>query len=293
MTQRGRVVVLGAAGMLGLAVAHHLRRQGWGVVALARQQFDVLASPLQALPLEGARAVVNAAGLINRRVGRAAEADFWRVNALFPRQLADACQRAGTSLVHVSTDCVFAGAGAPHDELAPTDATDLYGASKAAGEPMNACVIRTSIIGPEWQRSDSLLCWLLAQTGDVQGYTHHRWNGVTTLELARVIGLMLEQGADRTHGIRHVHGQNITKHDLLALTAQVLSHPVRVVPAAPGAPRDMRLATRYADGLAQWAIRPLERQLRELAPLCGPRGHWRGDAPPGEHPYVSLPTPSA
>jgi dTDP-4-dehydrorhamnose reductase len=175
---------------------------------------------------------------------------------------------------------VFKGAGAPHDETATPDAQDLYGASKAAGEPLQACVLRTSIIGPEWGRADSLLCWFLNHQGPVQGYTHHLWNGVTTLELARVISLMLREGADRKPGLRHIHGEDITKHDLLVLMSRVLGHPIEVQPNAPGQPRDTRLATRYPQDLARWEVRGFEQQLRDLVPYCGPGGRWLGDPPP-------------
>jgi dTDP-4-dehydrorhamnose reductase len=276
---QGRVLVMGAAGMLGLAVCHVLQASGFVVDAYDRARFDALRDRVDNLPLAGARSVINAAGLINRRLGRVPDADFWRVNALFPRLLSDACARAGVPLVHISTDCVFNGTEAPHRESDRPDATDLYGMSKASGEPPGACVLRTSIIGPEWGRSDSLLCWFLNQQGPVQGYTHHLWNGVTTLELARVISLMLQEGADRQPGLRHIHGEDITKHDLLVLMSRVLAHPMQVQAAAPGPARDTRLATHHPHDLARWGVRSLEQQLMELAPLCGPAGQWKGDPP--------------
>ena len=283
------MLVLGAAGMLGLALCHGLRAAGYTVDAFDRARFDALRDPVASLPIAGARSVINAVGLINRRIGRVPDADFWRVNALFPRQLSDNCVQAGVPLLHISTDCVFSGTGAPHDEQAPPDAHDIYGASKAAGEPLQACVVRTSIIGPEWERRDSLLCWVLSQTGAVDGYTHHRWNGVTTLELARVLALMLEEGVDRQAGVRHVHGEEITKHDLLVLIAQVMRHPLQVRAAAPGSARDTRLSTLYPQDLARWQIRPLRRQLEDLAPLCGPQGQWLGDPPPDRNALSTTP----
>jgi dTDP-4-dehydrorhamnose reductase len=120
---------------------------------------------------------------------------------------------------------------------------------------------------------------VLGQRGPVDGYTHHRWNGMTTLELARVISLMLDEGVDRQAGVRHVHGEEITKYGLLLLISQVMGHALEVRPAAPGPARDTRLSTLYPEDLARWQVRPLRRQLEDLAPLCGPRGQWLGDPP--------------
>ena len=63
-----------------------------------------------------------------------AEAAF-RVNALGASHLAQAAERVGARLVHVSTDYVFSGAGSqPLDEAAPIGPVSAYGRTKALGE---------------------------------------------------------------------------------------------------------------------------------------------------------------
>ena len=59
---------------------------------------------------------------------------------------------------------------------------------KSLGEPENACIIRTSIIGQEETHKKSLLEWiLLNKDKEINGYVNHLWNGVTCLTLANII----------------------------------------------------------------------------------------------------------
>ena len=61
------------------------------------------------------------------------------VNALSPGAIARACEAAGSALVNISTDYVFAGdGGAPYAEDAPTRPLNTYGATKLEGEALVA-----------------------------------------------------------------------------------------------------------------------------------------------------------
>ncbi len=268
-----RVLVVGPHGMLGSAMTRGLARAGLDVVPLGRAQHDILGDPIETIPLAGVAHVVNCAGLINRYEGSRPPGDFYLINSIFPRRLADACERAGARLFHISTDCVFDGTGAPHDEAARPNPHDLYGRSKLYGEPANAMVLRTSVIGPECAHFHSLLCWFLAVEQRCQGYVNHLWSGMTTLALAGVVAHLVASDGWR-RGIFHVPGETITKHDLLRAIARAFRHDVAIEPTTAPVARDMRLATRHPDLLVGYAIPPLDAQLRDLAALCDAKGRW-------------------
>ena len=71
---------------------------------------------------------------------------------------------------------------------------DIYGKSKRLASELlndfnNVFEIRTSIIGPEIYDKKSLFEWILNknETEQVNGYINHFWNGITTLQWAKLL----------------------------------------------------------------------------------------------------------
>lgn len=166
-------------------------------------------------------AVVNAAGVIKQRKSTVDAHQMLQINSVFPRQLLKLCHEHSTRLVHVSTDCVFNGNRGNYFEQDSADAEDVYGLSKYLGELAEAPAItlRTSIIGLELARNASLIEWFLAQRGTIKGFSRAIYSGLTTIEMARVIELVMDQ--HRTlNGVWHVASEPITKFDLLSRLAR-------------------------------------------------------------------------
>ncbi len=266
------VLVLGAGGMLGTAVLQQLRATGHRVRAIDRPQFDVLRDPVGSLDLTGTDYCINALGLINRHM-QAGPADFYQINSLWPRLLADRCEAQSVRMIHVSTDCVYDGRRGQYTEADAPTATDLYGRSKALGEPRNCLVLRTSIIGPERTNHYSLLNWFLAQSR-CQGYRNHLWNGVTTIQLSRVIDRILRNGL-HAHCLRHVFSDDVTKLELLELMREAFGVQVEITPADDSTARDTRLRTTHPEFVGQLGIASLRQQIAELPQFADSRGHWR------------------
>jgi dTDP-4-dehydrorhamnose reductase len=132
-----RVLLTGAGGQLGLELAGILPDRGHEVVALERMALDV-ADPEA---VEGAidehtpEIVVNAAAYTNVDGCEEAMDLAYSVNALGPRNLAQACEQRGCGLLHVSTNYVFDGRGErPYEPFDPPNPISAYGRTKLAGE---------------------------------------------------------------------------------------------------------------------------------------------------------------
>jgi dTDP-4-dehydrorhamnose reductase len=128
-----RLLITGAAGMLGRDVAAAAERSGHEVLALARAQLDVADRAAVQKAIAGARpdAVINCAAWTDVDGAEEREAAATRVNGEAAGHLAE----AAPYLVHVSSDYVFDGRGTePYREDDPVGPISAYGRSKLAGE---------------------------------------------------------------------------------------------------------------------------------------------------------------
>lgn len=175
--------------------------------------------------------VVNCVGLVKQLAESEDPLSVLPINAMLPHRLARLCALVGARLVHVSTDCVFAGVKGGYRESDVSDATDLYGKSKFIGEVdySNAVTLRTSIIGHELSSSQGLVEWFLSQTGSVKGYAKAVFSGLPTVELARAIRDVVIPRPDLC-GVYHVASTPIAKLDLLQLIASVYGKEIDIVP---------------------------------------------------------------
>jgi dTDP-4-dehydrorhamnose reductase len=218
--------------------------------------------------------VINCAGAIKQRTSN--DSDLLYANALLPLELASLLP-LHTRLIHPSTDCVFNGhSPTPYRADQPADAEDVYGWSKFLGEEALrsrpfTLIPRVSIIGPdEREGGPGLLNWFLRQPNGstLNGFTHHHWNGITTLEWCRQIEryLRTDEKLEPTHGSRFQLGtaSSITKHDLLLAFARHFQKSVTIVPQSPG-PAIHRVLH------PQVICQPINQQLAELSHWMNPQ----------------------
>jgi dTDP-4-dehydrorhamnose reductase len=250
-----RVLILGGAGMLGHKLFQLLPERLGEVACTVRhdQHSSLSRVPLfrdgdvtwgiDAMDFEGVArvvrarrpdVVVNAIGIIKQRPQAHDTIPSIELNSLLPHRLAALLAEWGGRLIHISTDCVFSGRRGGYREDDVPDPLDLYGRSKLLGEVVeapNAVTLRTSMIGRELFGHRSLLDWFLSRSpGPVTGYRRVIYSGLTTNELAGVVGRLVT-GHPELHGLFHVAGRAISKHDLLTLVAKAYALDVMLTPS--------------------------------------------------------------
>ena len=132
-----RILVTGAGGMLGSAVASTAMAAGHDVSARERSRLDITdaAAVAEAVAAEPWDSVINCAAWTDVDGAEEHEEQATLVNGDGAGNLARACAASGVRLVHVSTDYVFDGAkGSPYLESDPTGPRSAYGRGKLAGE---------------------------------------------------------------------------------------------------------------------------------------------------------------
>lgn len=201
------IQILGARGMLGSAVCRAAQKAG---VEYTPDERDICTVPI------AGDVVINCAGIVKQR--QEPTSQFMLVNAYAPHRLAEECEKSGARLIHVSTDCVFSGAG-PHWEsdnpiIAPQD---VYAFSKLAGEVTRAphLTVRTSFIG----RGERGLIADLRAGKTVSASNKLLWSGHTVDTVADALILLAQK--PEISGLLHIPGEFQTRLELVQKIARI------------------------------------------------------------------------
>ena len=153
MRRRPRLLVLGGSGQLGQAIARDPAAPNFEIFAPRSKEIDVRDSTGLLAIISDIRpdSVINCAAFT--AVDRAeTERDLaFAINAEGARNVAAACARYATYLIHISTDYVFDGESErPYREDDVANPVNAYGESKLLGEQYvasaapNSCIARVS-----------------------------------------------------------------------------------------------------------------------------------------------------
>ena len=175
--------------------------------------------------------ILNCIGVTKRREEASEAIHAIILNALLPHKLVEWGKNNSAKVINFSTDCVFDGEQGNYTEENSTNATDLYGKTKALGEIQgnNALTLRSSFIGTELGAGTELLEWFLSQTETVHGFKNAIYSGFTTLELSRIIeGIVVHHPG--ANGVYNISSDPISKFDLLMLIRNEMHLNVDVIP---------------------------------------------------------------
>ena len=223
-----KILVLGCNGMAGHLISLYFKEQGHEVVGFARQQSTLLDATVvgdasdfsliqKTIEEGGFDAVVNCIGLLNQ-FAEENKSMAVLLNGYLPHWLTEITKDTTTRIIHMSTDCVFAGNDGPYYEDSFPNGATFYDRSKAMGEINTAkdLTFRNSIVGPDIKPSGiGLFNWFMKQEGEVGGYTGAIWTGVTTYTLAKAMEQALKENLTGLYNL--VNNESINKYDLLGL----------------------------------------------------------------------------
>ena len=223
-----KILVLGSNGMAGHLISLYFQEQNYEVTGFARQQTPFLAhsiigdaSDMDLLKKhisEGEYdAVINCIGLLNQ-FAEENKAMAVLLNGYLPHYLVEITEKMKTRIIHMSTDCVFAGNDGPYFEDSLPNGTSFYDRSKAIGEINTSkdLTFRNSIVGPDIKPTGiGLFNWFMKQKGSIGGYTGAIWTGVTTYTLAKAMEQALKENLTGLYNL--VNNESISKYHLLQL----------------------------------------------------------------------------
>ena len=223
-----KVLVLGCNGMAGHLISLYFQEQGYEVTGFARQKSTLLKNIIigdasdmvliKNIIEEGSYdAVINCIGLLNQ-FAENNKAMAVLLNGYLPHFLVEITKNTKTRIIHMSTDCVFAGNDGPYYEDSLPNGATFYDRTKAIGEINNDkdLTFRNSIVGPDIKESGiGLFNWFMKQDGPIGGYTGAIWTGVTTYTLAKAMDVALKDNLTGLYNL--VNNESINKFDLCSL----------------------------------------------------------------------------
>ncbi len=198
-----KILVPGAAGMLGRAVCAVLTAADHEVRATDVESLDITAADQCREAVAGYDVVVNAAAWTAVDAAETHEREAFAVNATGVANLARACRLAGARLVQISTDYVFDGQGrTPYLENHPLAPISAYGRTKAAGEWAaraecpDALIVRTAwLYGPGGGNFVASMARLASERQTVSVVTDQQGQPTATRDVAGAVRDLLAAGA--------------------------------------------------------------------------------------------------
>lgn len=273
-----KILVTGAKGQLGLELSGILPERGHEVVSFSRGELDVtdLEAVDDVLDQHAPEAVINASAYTNVDGCETDVETAYLVNALGPCNLAQACERRGVELLHVSTNYVFDGKlDRPYEPFDTPKPISVYGQTKLAGEEYvrDLCsrwyIVRTAGVYGQGHNFVRTMLRVAAERGFLKVKDDEFISPTHARDLAWGVCEVIE---GRKYGMYHVvNGGSCSWHEFAAEIFRLSGTEVELV----GVPRSEYPlpAARPANGVISDSMSPKLRHWREaLADYLRPQG---------------------
>ena len=288
-----KVAVFGSTGMLGSTLTEVLEHEvdelvefNRGAISITGRNKSVFFDVNSGINLEkivekySFDYIINSIGVIKQVINENLTSDVdnaFSINTKFAEQLNDLALKNGIKIIQIGTDCVFSGMKGQYSEIDTFEITDTYSESKILGEKASSesMIIRSSIVGKEKKRANSLLNWVLSRPvgSEINGFSNHLWNGVTTLHFSNVV-LGVIKNSKFQKGVTHLVPENIvSKFELIQSIALNFGRSdLKISEYVTPTPIDRSLVTRFPEkNLQLWhdggySYPPsVEEMIKELA----------------------------
>ena len=268
-----KILVLGASGMAGHIIALYFKERSYDVTGFTRRPIpyckNIIGDAMKpedvkiAIFSDNFDVVINAIGVLNQNA-EDHKSMAVMLNGYLPHFIADTLRESKTKLIHMSTDCVFAGNTGPYYEDSFPDGMIFYDRSKAIGEVNDDknLTFRNSIIGPDInEKGIGLFNWFMKQEDSINGFTGAIWTGVTTLTLAKAMEEAVKQNLTGLYNL--VNNESISKFDLCILFNKYFRNGRIIINPSDKLQLDKSLRHRRAD--FSFVVPSYEQQIKEMA----------------------------
>lgn len=166
--------------------------------------------------------IINCAAMTAVDLCESEQDKAYKINALGPKNLAQAAEKSGAKLVHISTDYVFDGAGnTPYIEEDKPNPESTYGRTKQAGDEFvlqyckKSFILRTAWVFGEGKNFVKTMLRLSESGNKIRVVADQFGTPTSALELARVIIFLMET---ESYGIYHATCEGSTSWYDFAVT---------------------------------------------------------------------------
>lgn len=236
--QQMRVLITGADGQLGKAVAKEVTRRGYKAILTNRKNMDITDSEAVAEMFSRTEldAVIHCAAYTNVEKAEEEREVCGKVNINGTENVARWCERKKIKMLYVSTDYVFNGKGnKPYNIVEEKCPLNIYGWSKHIGEEcMLKEVTKYFIVRTSWVFGNSendfvrKMCKLAQQTEEIKVVDDQHGKPTYVNDLAECLVDIVET---EQYGVYHVANQGeCTWYEFAEEIFKQLGKKVKVIP---------------------------------------------------------------